>query len=66
MANETATLYLATKLSSGKWTFKPLPRNPSDLQEADFTDKWIFDLFSDEAPPGPKPCTALAQLVTDE
>jgi hypothetical protein len=33
---------------------------------ADFTDKWIIDLLSDKAPPGPKPCAAVAQLVTDE
>ena len=31
MANRTATLYASTKLSTG-WTFKPLPRNPIDLQ----------------------------------
>lgn len=36
MANKTATPYVATKLSSGKWTFKPLPRNPGDLQEPNY------------------------------
>jgi hypothetical protein len=33
---------------------------------ADYTDKWIIDLLSDKAPPGPKPCAAVTQLVTDE
>jgi hypothetical protein len=38
----------------------------SRVRDADFTDKWIIDLLSDKAPPGPKPCAAVAQLVTDE
>ena len=36
------------------------------VRQADFTDKWIIDLLSDKAPPGPKPCASVAQLVTDE
>jgi hypothetical protein len=32
MANRTATLYAATQLSTGKWTFKPLPRKPGNLE----------------------------------
>jgi integrase len=32
VANKVATLYIATKLASGRWTVKSLPRKPVDLQ----------------------------------
>ncbi|MGD0859941.1 MAG: hypothetical protein ABR912_11520 [Terracidiphilus sp.] len=32
MANKTATPYIATKLPSGRWTVKSLPRKLVDLQ----------------------------------
>ena len=34
------------------------------FRQADYTDMWIIGLLSDKAPPGPKPCAAVAQLVT--
>jgi hypothetical protein len=32
VANKSATLYISTKLPSGRWTVKSLPRKPVDLQ----------------------------------
>ena len=48
------------------WVDMPQRVSQSLVRDADFTDKWIIDLLSDKAPPGPKPCAAVAQLVTDE
>ena len=48
------------------WVDRPRQVSQSLVRDADFTSKWIIDLLSDKAPPGPKPCAAVAQLVTDE
>lgn len=36
------------------------------IREVDFRDRWISDLLSDKAPPQPKPCAAVTQLVIDK